>query len=181
MTTLEQVEKLCAMANISYEEAKAALDAANGDLLDAIIYLEKQGKIHAPTGGGYYNSEKIIDTPTVTYQDNYWEKHDRNANKANSFMAFLKKAGEFCLNIIRKGNVNTFEVLKGEEVKASFPINVLALLLIFTFWVTIPLIIIGLFFGLRYRFVGPEFKNKTINDAMDSAAEAAENLKKSMK
>lgn len=38
MTTLEQVEKLCAMANISYEEAKAALDAAKGDLLEAIIY-----------------------------------------------------------------------------------------------------------------------------------------------
>ncbi|MDP4159978.1 MAG: ubiquitin, partial [Bacillota bacterium] len=62
MTTLEQVEKLCAMANISYEEAKAALDAANGDLLEAIIYLEKQGKVKAPTGGGYYSSEKIIDT-----------------------------------------------------------------------------------------------------------------------
>jgi len=57
MTTLEQVEKLCAMANISYEEAKAALDVANGDLLEAIIYLEKQGKVHAPTGGGYYSSE----------------------------------------------------------------------------------------------------------------------------
>lgn len=180
MTNLEQVEKLCAMANISYEEAKAALDAANGDILDAIIYLEKQGKIHAPTGGGHYTSEKNIDTTAVPYQDNYWEKHDHNSKKQNAFITFLKKAGEFCLKLIRKGNVNTFEVLKGEEVKASFPINVLALLLIFAFWVTIPLMIIGLFFGLRYRFVGPEFKSNTINDAMDSAAEAAENLKKSM-
>lgn len=53
MTTLENVEKICAMANISYEEAKAVLDAANGDLLEAVISLEKQGQIQAPNGGGY--------------------------------------------------------------------------------------------------------------------------------
>jgi hypothetical protein len=180
MTTLEQVEKLCTMGNISYEEAKAALDAANGDLLDAIIYLEKQGKIHAPTGGGHYSSEKIIDASTTSYKDDYWKKHD-SSDKKNAFISFLKKAGEFCLKLIRKGNTNTFEIFKGEEVKASFPISVLALLLIFAFWVTIPLLIIGLFFGFRYRFAGSDFeRSNTINDAMDSASDAAENLKKTI-
>lgn len=180
MTTLEQVEKLCAMGNISYEEAKAALNAANGDLLEAIIYLEKQGKVHAPTGGGYYSSEKIIDASVEPAKDDYWKKHDQKSDKGNAFISFLKKAGEFCLKIFRKGNTNSFEVLKGEEIKASFPITVLALLLIFAFWVTIPLLIVGLFFGLRYRFVGPEFKSNTVNDAMNSAADAAEEIKKSI-
>jgi len=179
MTTLEQVEKLCAMANISYEEAKAALDAANGDLLEAIIYLEKQGKVHAPTGGGYYSSEKTLDTVAVSYKENNWEKQNNDCHKGKPF-TFLKKIGEFCLKMIRKGNANSFEVLKSEETKASFPITVLALLLIFAFWVTVPLIIIGLFFGLRYRFIGPDFSSNTINDAMNSAADAAENLKKSI-
>lgn len=85
------------------------------------------------------------------------------------------------MKLFRKGNTNSFEVLKGEEIKASFPISILALLLIFAFWVTLPLIIIGLFFGLRYRFVGPEFKSNTVNDAMNSAADAAEEIKKSVK
>ena len=76
--------------------------------------------------------------------------------------------------------MNSSEVLKDMEVKASFPVTVLALLTIFAFWVTIPLMIIGLFFDLRYRFVGPDFKSDTINDAMNSAAEAADNLKKSI-
>lgn len=62
MTTLEQVEKLRAMANVSYDEAKAALDATNGDLLEAIILLEKQGKVATPSGGGYYSSQKSTDT-----------------------------------------------------------------------------------------------------------------------
>lgn len=179
MTTIEQVEKLCAMANISYEEAKAALDSANGDLLEAIIFLEKQGKIHAPTGGGYYSSEKIIDASAVAYKENCWDKH-HHCHKGKTFSSILKDIGKFCLKMIRKGNTNTFEVLKGAEIKASFPVTVLGLLLIFAFWVTIPLIIIGLFFGFRYRFNGPDFSSNTVNDAMNSAADAAENLKKSI-
>lgn len=177
MTTLEQVEKLCAMANISYEEAKAALDAANGDLLEAVIYLEKQGKIKAPTGGGYYSSEKTTDTSAPTYKENCRENND---HKEKPFISCLKKIWQFCLKIIHKGNTNSFEVLKDKEIKASFPVTVLALLLLFAFWVTIPLIIIGLFFGLRYRFNGPDFRSNTINDAMNSAADAAENLRKSV-
>ncbi|TGE31398.1 ubiquitin [Desulfosporosinus sp. Sb-LF] len=180
MTTLEQVEKLCVMANISFEEAKAALDAANGDLLEAIIYLEKQGKVKAPTGGGYYSSEKTIDSSAGAYKETCWEKQHYNHHKGKSFISVLKKIGEFCLKMIRKGNTNSFEVLKGEERKASFPVTVLALLLIFAFWVTIPLIIIGVFFGLRYRFNGPDVSCTTVNDAMNSAADAAENLKKSI-
>jgi hypothetical protein len=180
MTTLEQVEKLCAMANISYEEAKAALDAANGDLLDAIIILEKQGKVHAPSGSGYYSSEKKVDANVAPYKEDYWDKHNHNSHKENPFLSFLKKAWQLCLKILRKGNINSFEVIKGGEIKASFPLTILAILLIFAFWVTIPLIIIGLFFGLRYRFKGPDLSDTTINDAMNGAAEAAENLKKSM-
>lgn len=183
MTNLEQVEKLCTMANISYAEAKEALDAANGDMLEAIIYLEKLGKITAPTGGGYYSSEKIVDTSAVSYKEHRGEKqhhHHHHHHNGKPFFSFMKQIWEFCLKMIRKGNANSFEVLKGEESKGSVPVTVLALLLIFAFYVTLPLIIIGLFFGLRYRFHGPEFNSNTVNDAMNSAADAAENLKKSI-
>jgi len=186
MTSLEKVEKLRSLGNISYEEAKAALDAANGDLLDAIIYLEKQGKIQSPPGGGYYNSQKTVEAEEVAYRESDWKKHHHHHrhhqhwHNEHSFTNFLKDAWNFCSKLIHKGNVNTFNVLKGDEIKASIPITVLVLLLFFAFWVTIPLIIIGLFFGLRYRFDGPDFKSDTINKAMDSAAEAAENLKNSV-
>lgn len=179
MTTLEQVEKLRTMANVSYDEAKSALDATNGDLLEAIIYLEKQGKVNAPSGGGYYTSEKTADTSAVTYKKT-WEKHGNNCDGGKSFISLMKKFGGFCLKLIRKGNANNFEVLQGEEIKATVPVTALALLLIFAFWITIPLIVVGLFFGLRYRFTGPDCSGNTVNDAMNSAADAAVNLKKSM-
>ena len=44
MEYFEKVEKLVQKAGVSYEEAKAALDASNGDLLDAMIMLERAGK-----------------------------------------------------------------------------------------------------------------------------------------
>ena len=45
MTNYEMVELLRQKANVSYEEAKAALEAANWDLLDAIVLLEREGKV----------------------------------------------------------------------------------------------------------------------------------------
>ena len=42
--TLEQVEKLRTHANVSYEDARAALEATGGDMLEAIIRLEKEGR-----------------------------------------------------------------------------------------------------------------------------------------
>ena len=48
--TLEQVERLRAHAAVSYEEARRALEACDGDLLDALILLEREGRI--PPGGG---------------------------------------------------------------------------------------------------------------------------------
>lgn len=82
--------------------------------------------------------------------------------------------------MIRKGNANSFEVLKDQDSKASAPITAFVLLLIFAPWITIPLLIIGLFFGFRYRFIGPDLSDNTVNDAMNTAADAAVNLKKSM-
>jgi len=78
MTTLDQVEKLRVMANITYGEAKAALDSANWDLLEAIIILEKQGKITTPTGGGYYSSERTEGPSAEGFTKNGWEKQNKH-------------------------------------------------------------------------------------------------------
>lgn len=53
MVTIEQVQKLCACANVSYAEAKKALEAANEDILEALIALEREGKAKSPRGCGH--------------------------------------------------------------------------------------------------------------------------------
>ncbi len=175
MATLEQVEKLREKANVSYDEAKAALDACNGDLLEALIYLEKQGKVKAPEGNGYYSSDSTGAPKEAPSQPQYHQEYH-----GESFSDLMKRFGRFCLRVLHKGNVNTFVVLYRDEVRASIPVTVLVLLLIFAFWVILPLLIVGLFFGLRYRFQGPDLEGRTVNHAMDSAADAADDLKRSV-
>ncbi len=176
MATLEQVEKLRERANVSYDEAKAALDASNGDILEALIYLEKQGKVTPPAGGGYYSSEQAGSAEDKSGP----EKKEKNTAHCESLGDAVRRFAKFCGKLIHKGNINTFEVLRGDESKVTFPVTVLVLLLIFAFWVTIPLIIIGLFFGFRYRFRGPDLGDNPVNHAMDSAANAAESFKNSI-
>ena len=49
MEQLEKVEKLRERADVSYEEAKEALEACDWDLLDAMVWLEKRGKVKGPS------------------------------------------------------------------------------------------------------------------------------------
>ena len=41
---LEQIDELRKRSNASYEEAKKALEEANGDMVEALIYLEREKK-----------------------------------------------------------------------------------------------------------------------------------------
>ncbi|MGV8983017.1 DUF4342 domain-containing protein [Clostridium sp.] len=42
---LEQIDELRKRANVSYEDAKSALEESDGDLISALVFLEKQNKI----------------------------------------------------------------------------------------------------------------------------------------
>lgn len=50
MMKIEQIDQLRERAHVSYEEAKEALEKCNEDIVEALIYLEKNQKIKAQTG-----------------------------------------------------------------------------------------------------------------------------------
>lgn len=178
--TLEQVEKLCERANISYDEAREMLEATNGDMLEAVIRLEKEGRIKAPGGNGYFNS---ADPQTGNGSGNHEKvaEGQQNGDEATSFGDSLNSFIRWCGKILHIGNTNSFKVKKDGKSVMIFPVTVLVLLFIFAFWITIPAMIIGLFFGYRYMFSGPEMKKTQVNRAMDSVAEAADGFKKKVK
>lgn len=156
MEKLEKIEKLRERAQVSYDEAREAYDHCNGDLLDALIYLEKQGKVKPPQGDGYYRSEQTVQGGTHEEQDSKdwsWEGKEERSNSSNGFKDALQQIWGFFSTLLQKGNSTSFEVLKDREHMASFPVTVLVLLLIFAPWITLPLIVIGLFFGFHYQFV----------------------------
>lgn len=154
MDKLEKIERLRERAQVSYDEAREAYEQADGDLLDALILLEKQGKVRPPQGDGYYRSEQTVHEPSGEGQGERSEgRQGRSEQETNNFKETLDRIVKFLGGLIKKGNNTSFEILKDKEHMASFPVTVLALLLLFAPWVTLPLIVIGLFFGFHYQFV----------------------------
>lgn len=183
MVTLEQVEKLREYADISYDEAKTALENADGDILQALIDLERQGKVKPPQGGGQYSSGSI--TVSGCEQKEEYKKEKAQTKCGNgersAFSRNMKRFFSWLGEIIHKGNVNALVVEKNSESIIRLPITILVLLLIFIFWIVVPLLIVGLFFNFRYYFQGPDIRSTKVNDAMDTVANAAEEIKNDMK
>ena len=175
MTELEKVEKLREKADVTFAEAKEALDVAGGDVLDALIYLEKQGKTTIPAGGGYYsgNGEHAPEWQSALVDGAETKK------RGETFSEMMKRFGRFCLMLLNKGNSNFLDASKHDELMFSCPVTALVILLVFFFWVTVPLFVISLFFGFRYRFRGADLDRDSVNRVMDGAANVVEDVKKS--
>lgn len=90
MVTLEKVEKLREYANISYDEAKKALENADGDILQALIDLERQGKVQSPKGGGQYHTSSVTITNNTQQKGN--DEQSKNSHeKTSAFGKNMKK------------------------------------------------------------------------------------------
>ena len=167
---LEKVEKIREKTGVSYEEAKAALEACGEDVLDALVYLENQGKIKKPDVSVY---------TTEAEPSEEVKEAARQYEKASSetFGDQVKKFVNWIGSLIKKGCENFFIVSKKDEEIITMPVIVIVLLLLFAFWVVLPLMVVGLFFGFRYRFSGSITKSVNVNMACDKAAEAAETIK----
>lgn len=57
--TLEQIDLIMQRANVSYAEAKAALEQTNGDILEALLLLEQGEKIKTQKAPVHHTGEKI--------------------------------------------------------------------------------------------------------------------------
>jgi hypothetical protein len=173
MATLELVEKLREKANVTFEAAKEALDASGDDLLDALIYLERQGKTAAPAGNGFYSSD------SAPAGDAGRADGQPRRNGGAEFKTTMRGLGRFMVKLIQKGNENYLDMLKNGSVVLSCPVTALALLLVFLFWLVVPAIIVSLFLGCRYRFSGAELGREDINRVIEKAEDAVDGVKSS--
>ena len=172
------VEKLKNEANISYEEAKIALEKSNWDILDAFVYLEEMGKVQKPSVNIFYTNEykenhkNGVITNNKDYGNNY-----SNTKEDNTFEGiFVKvcKIIDICNNIF-------FEIKKGNKVFLRIPVTVIILLLIFSFGTVIPLYIVGLFFDLEFSLSGKRREVKKINHVFKLISENVKKVKGKLK
>ena len=177
--TLEQVDRLRERADVTFEEAKAALEHSGGDLLDALIWLERQGKTTAPAGGFY--STRGTAAPRSDFVKHTAEPSAQQQETAQDQGGQRESFGGWVRSMLNKGMENSIQVERSGKVLLSVPILIGILLLAVAFWIMVPLLIIGLFLGCRYHFCGPDLGRDDVNQVMDKVTDTAEDIKNNVK
>ena len=155
MDHYEMVENLRTKANVTYEEAKAALEASDWDMLDALVLLESEGKVSGKASGAAYTTQE---QPKV--------EAEKKANKGlGSLWAWVKK-------MFSLGNNNQFVISRKGSELVSMPITVMAILMLVVWPFSLVVLFLGLFLGTRYSFRGPDI-NTSVNQVMDKAQNKA--------
>ncbi|MGL5378740.1 DUF4342 domain-containing protein [Clostridium sp.] len=147
MEKLKAVEKLRDKANVSYEEAKDALEKSNWDILDAMLSLEASGIVKKPSISVFYTNEhKEGSNNNREILNMKKEEKDYNYKKKNDFEGIF----EAVCKVIDTGNNIFIYIKRKEKIFLKIPLTVVALLLFFAFWIIIPSVIVGLFFDIEF-------------------------------
>lgn len=178
MEKLEKVEKLREKTGVSYEDARNALNACDYDILDAIVYLEALGKVNPPKETSYTTGNELVKNSERF--DQVQAEYNENCKKL-TFGEAVDKFFNWFGKILKKSWEVKFEVTKSGNRVGGMPLLVLILLMLFAFWVTIPLMVIGLFFDFKYSFMGVDKVTVDINEMCDKASDACTNLKNDLK
>ncbi len=178
MEIMEKVEQLREKAGISYEEAKAVLEEAGGDLLEAAILLEKRGKIRKPETELIQSSDiPAEETEDGTFRKNAGEAAEKRAEQAAKAKGKVKETVKRFIEVIKN---NTFCVSRKEETLFLMPVWALVLTLLFAWRAVVPVMVIALFFGIRYSFTGKDDLTNA-NEFMDKAGAVAEDISEKFK
>lgn len=162
MDHLEMVEKLREKTNVSYEEASAALEKCNWDLLDALLLLESEGKLHRE--GEAPKQEAYTTRPQP--------KAEKKANHGG--LAVLMKG---LAQVVRRLNSVQLLIKKNGEVRLELPASVVLLLLVISVWMVAIVAVISMFFGYRFAVKGLSFDD-SVNAAMDKAGDFVDDVAK---
>lgn len=83
-----------------------------------------------------------------------------------------KSFGQTLSDLFAKGNRNRFSIYRKGENKFSVTITAFIILLLILFPAGLILMLLGLFFGCKYRFSGPDFpENNQLNHMFDQLSE----------
>ena len=174
MDKLEKVELIREKTGVSYDDAKVALEASNDDVLDAIIWLERLGKATAQTAT--YTTTATVEPGPVSPEMAQAQTAYAQSAKQSKFSEKMHEILDYLRKLCRKGLDTTFVAERNGERIVALPI-LFVILGIFLWGATIWLLILGLFFNMRYHIEGVSRVTVDINQMMDKASEVAENIK----
>lgn len=177
--TLERVERLREKSGLSYEEARALLERCHGDLLDALIELERQGRLR-PGGGGTYSTRPGVHPAAPPSGSSHRERSREEGKRAHTGDTFRKQVREglrAAAELLRPSSGNQLEIWQDGRKLTAVPLLILLLAVVFALWITLPLLLIGLVAGCRYRLSGPHVDREVLNGALGAVSDTVEDWK----
>ena len=173
MDLMEKVERLREKTGCSYSEAKAALEETDGELLEALCWLEQHGKT-------------MLVSVSCSTEDREVPKSEPSAEQKEPrepgpFANGCKSLWEGLVGLFRKCN-QTELVMTNRSGQREFglPLTLFIILLLVAFWVVLALLVVALFFGNRFSVEGA-LQHQEVNEVLDKAADLAEEIKEEFK
>ena len=177
MDRFELVEKLVKSTGVSFEDAKIALESSGWDLLDAAVWLERNGKVESRSG--HFTTD-----PEQQQQQARSEEQQQRQQRTDAPRGSSRSAGETGTTgkILRgifskiKGILTDNELVickQSGEIFLELPIWLSVLLLIVAFWPTLGVLILVFILGFRFRLHGPDLGGDMINGILNKAENSA--------
>lgn len=164
--------RVAGIAGVSEAEARAALEASGWDALDALGLLESRGATARVTARVETGGAAPSQSPEMAEAQAQWQAASRTGRGGDA----LGRAWERAKGLLRSGWETRFVATHEGVSPIELPVIVLAIGLL-AWGATIWLLVIGLFFGWRYRIDGLEPITVDVNDAMGRAADAAQGVR----
>ena len=138
--TLEQIDLLMERANVSYTDAKEALEHANGDIVEALLYLEQNNKLNSQQNTA---SNPKTSTTSSAYKD-----------KITTFFKQL--------------HATSFQMKKDNHTFIDVPATIATLALLICMPFSFLVLLVSLICGIKINIVGQNDVANKINSTLDS-------------
>ncbi|MBQ3919681.1 MAG: hypothetical protein II695_08400 [Oscillospiraceae bacterium] len=137
MDRLQMAEILVKKCGITYEEAAAVIEESGGDLLEAMILLEKRGLAPKDSGAEFVGNAAVY--PVA-----------KRPSDADSFKEFINSAWNTFISAV-KVLFKSFLVIDVKGKSAELPLLLMLVLLIAGNFPAVLIFIITLAAGIKYR------------------------------
>jgi len=142
---LKKIDILKERANVSYEEAREALEACDGNLVEALIKLEKEDRIKPKAEPRKERRERKERPRTERHEERYERRENRREE--------MREAGE-------KLSKHRFVLHKGEQVFLDLPTWAALLLILFTMPFSLFALLLAIIVGFQMQirsYTGKEY------------------------
>lgn len=164
--TLEKIDSLRERANVSYAEAKDALEKSGGNMIDAIISLEGENKT-------VYDRAKKAQSRQKDTERMHHKKEQYKSN-ADDFVDSSKK-------LLKSLNDTRVIMYNTDRVVFDISMTVTLIAAVFAFPISAAVFVIGLLTGNKYKIIRKNKKNDLVNSVLDKAAQVSKTVADNLK